>query len=42
MSAEKVSPYKRLRGGVVFIDLIPRNATGKILRKELKNMTSKL
>lgn len=32
----KVAPYKQLRGGVKFIDLIPRNPAGKILRNELK------
>ena len=34
--AQKVSEFKRLAGGVEFIDAVPRNATGKILRKELK------
>jgi len=34
--AKEVSPYKRLTGGVVFIDKIPRSPTGKILRRELK------
>lgn len=32
----KVSDYKRLRGGVIFIDAIPRSPTGKILRKDLR------
>ncbi|KAK2043431.1 AMP-binding enzyme [Colletotrichum somersetense] len=36
---EQVSGYKKLRGGVWAVDQIPRNATGKILRRELvKNM----
>ncbi|XP_057377430.1 uncharacterized protein LOC130698815 [Daphnia carinata] len=39
--ADKVSPHKRLRGGVVFIKSIPKTATGKILRRELK-LSSKL
>ena len=34
--AQKVSEFKRLAGGVEFIESIPRNATGKILRKDLK------
>lgn len=34
----KVSEYKELIGGVVFINEIPRNATGKILRTELKKL----
>lgn len=34
--AKKVAEYKRLDGGVEFIEAIPKNATGKILRRELK------
>ena len=34
--ASKVSHSKRLRGGVRFIDEIPKNLSGKILRRELK------
>ena len=30
--AENVAPYKKLRGGVVFTDVIPKSASGKILR----------
>ncbi|XP_068249585.1 probable 4-coumarate--CoA ligase 3 [Palaemon carinicauda] len=33
-----VSDYKQLRGGVVFVDSIPKTASGKILRKELKKL----
>jgi acyl-CoA synthetase (AMP-forming)/AMP-acid ligase II len=33
---KKVAHYKKLSGGVEFIDVIPKNATGKILRRELK------
>lgn len=33
-----MSYAKRLHGGVRFIDVIPKNATGKILRRELRNM----
>lgn len=32
-----VAPYKRLRGGVQMVDTIPKSASGKILRKDLKN-----
>jgi acyl-CoA synthetase (AMP-forming)/AMP-acid ligase II len=34
--ASKVAPHKRLRGGVRFIDQIPKNPSGKILRRVLK------
>lgn len=33
---DNVSNHKRLRGGVVFVDAIPKSASGKILRKELR------
>ncbi|XP_033346249.1 4-coumarate--CoA ligase 1-like [Bombus vosnesenskii] len=33
----KVSEYKQLRGGVTFINEIPKNASGKILRSKLRN-----
>mmetsp|Transcript_55972 Transcript_55972/g.162173 ORF Transcript_55972/g.162173 Transcript_55972/m.162173 type:complete len:595 (-) Transcript_55972:181-1965(-) len=32
----KVAPYKRLDGGIVFTDSIPKSASGKILRRELR------
>ncbi|KAG7157935.1 4-coumarate--CoA ligase 3-like 4 [Homarus americanus] len=32
----KLAPHKHLAGGVVFINEIPKSATGKLLRKELK------
>ncbi|KAJ3194211.1 hypothetical protein HDU82_002530 [Entophlyctis luteolus] len=33
----RVAPHKRLRGGVVFIKGIPRSASGKILRRVLRD-----
>ncbi|XVF43762.1 hypothetical protein PTKIN_Ptkin02bG0066200 [Pterospermum kingtungense] len=43
--AQQVSPYKRIRR-VMFIDSLPKNASGKVLRKELvtklSSSTSKL
>lgn len=32
----KVSEYKQLIGGVCFVDRIPKSASGKILRKNLR------
>lgn len=34
--SSKVTHYKKLAGGVKFINSIPRNPSGKILRNELK------
>ena len=38
--AERVSRHKRLQGGVRFVDAIPKNPTGKILRRELRDMAA--
>ncbi|KAH8313573.1 hypothetical protein KR067_008300 [Drosophila pandora] len=38
---EHASPAKRLRGGVVFVDEIPKNPSGKILRRILREMLKK-
>jgi acyl-coenzyme A synthetase/AMP-(fatty) acid ligase len=35
---KNLARYKRLTGGVFFIDEIPRNPTGKILRRELEKL----
>ena len=37
---DNVSDHKRLRGWVKFVDEIPKSASGKILRKELRQMPS--
>ncbi|KAF9997554.1 putative fatty-acid--CoA ligase FadD10 [Entomortierella chlamydospora] len=34
--ASKVAAHKKLRGGVRFIDVVPKSAAGKILRKDLR------
>lgn len=34
---EKLTSYKRLEGGVVFVDVIPKNASGKILKRILRD-----
>ncbi|CAD5221491.1 unnamed protein product [Bursaphelenchus okinawaensis] len=36
--ADKTAHYKHLKGGVEFIDEIPRSPSGKILRKHLRDM----
>ena len=36
---ERVSDHKRLRGGIVFLDAIPRSPAGKILKKNLKDLS---
>ena len=35
---EHVAEYKRLEGGIEFVDSIPKAASGKILRKDLRAM----
>ncbi|KAL2137813.1 hypothetical protein VTI28DRAFT_8183 [Corynascus sepedonium] len=37
----KVIRYKQLKGGVVFVDAIPKNPSGKILRKQLRERAQK-
>lgn len=34
--ARETAGYKKLRGGVRFIDQLPRNPTGKMLRRQLR------
>lgn len=34
---ERVSPHKRIEGGVIFTDAIPKSASGKILRRILRD-----
>ena len=36
--AEKVTDYKHLTGGIRFVDQIPKTASGKILRRELRKL----
>lgn len=35
---ERLADYKQLRGGVEFVESIPKSETGKIVRKELRKM----
>ncbi|KAG5985064.1 hypothetical protein E4U55_001805 [Claviceps digitariae] len=37
----RVSDYKQLRGGIVFVDTVPRSASGKLLRRQLRDVQSK-
>jgi len=39
--AGKVANHKRLRGGVVLIDAVPKSPSGKILRKDLRELAKK-
>jgi len=39
--AKKVASHKRLRGGIRFVDEIPKSASGKILRRMLKEKALK-
>ncbi|KXS94925.1 hypothetical protein AC578_3933 [Pseudocercospora eumusae] len=39
--ADKVASHKRLRGGIRFIEEIPKSASGKILRRVLKDRVKK-
>lgn len=34
---ERVAPHKRLGAGVMFVETLPKNQTGKLLRRELKS-----
>ncbi|KAH7055966.1 4-coumarate-CoA ligase-like protein [Macrophomina phaseolina] len=38
---KNAADYKRLRGGVVFLDAIPKSPSGKILRKDLRELAKK-
>ena len=33
-----IAKYKRLNGGIVFLDQLPKSPTGKVLRKELRQL----
>ena len=38
---ERCSPHKKLRGGVKFVEVIPKTASGKILRRVVIEMEKK-
>lgn len=37
----KLASYKMLEGGIVFVDAIPKNASGKILKRILREQAKK-
>ncbi|XP_050696858.1 uncharacterized protein LOC126985721 [Eriocheir sinensis] len=37
---DKLADFKQLHGGIRFVDSLPKNPTGKILRRELKEMAA--
>lgn len=39
--AERLAQYKQLRGGVRFVDELPKSAVGKLLRRELRERAKK-
>ncbi|XP_063591564.1 probable 4-coumarate--CoA ligase 3 [Penaeus indicus] len=39
--SERVAPHKHLSGGVRFVEELPKNPTGKLLRRTLKEMAAK-
>ncbi|XP_031566165.1 probable 4-coumarate--CoA ligase 3 [Actinia tenebrosa] len=39
--AKKVAPHKKLRGGVEMVESIPKNASGKIMRRQLRDQERK-
>lgn len=38
---KRVAHHKRLVGGVVFIDMVPKNPSGKIMRRQLRERAKK-
>lgn len=39
---ENAAPYKKLRGGVEFVDTVPKSQSGKILRRELRDRVNQM
>lgn len=38
---DNLAPYKQLRGGVIYLEAIPKSPSGKILRKDLRALAKK-
>ena len=39
--SERVEPFKRLSGGVKFVDNVPKSLSGKVLRQEIRETRQK-
>jgi acyl-coenzyme A synthetase/AMP-(fatty) acid ligase len=39
--SQNLAQHKQLRGGVIYLDAIPKSASGKILRRELREMAKR-
>lgn len=39
--AKQVAPHKKLRGGVRFVDQVPKSPSGKILRRVMREQAKK-
>ncbi|KAI8062596.1 hypothetical protein BC940DRAFT_308621 [Gongronella butleri] len=39
---DRVAHFKRLRGGILFVDAIPKSAAGKLQRRDMKTMYKRL
>ncbi len=39
--AERVARHKKLRGGIIFVEQIPKSPSGKILRRVLRDQVRK-
>jgi acyl-CoA synthetase (AMP-forming)/AMP-acid ligase II len=40
-TAERLARYKNLEGGIRFVDVIPKNASGKFLKNQLREWAKK-
>ena len=39
LPTDHAAPYKRLRGGVIIVDKIPKTGSGKLLKRHLRDQT---
>lgn len=39
--ATQVAPHKRLRGGIRFVDQVPKSPSGKVLRRVMREQAKK-